>query len=63
MTKRWTSTEDTAVRLADALDYEHGGRRLVELAERLGRTGSAVRQRASRLRLRQLEERGEPPPR
>ena len=24
----------TAVRLADALDYEHGGRRLVELAGR-----------------------------
>ena len=51
MTRRWTSTEDTAVRLADALDYEHGGRRMVELAERLGRTEAAVRQRASKLRL------------
>lgn len=54
MTRRWTSTEDTAVRLADALDYEHGGRRLVELADRLGRTESAVRQRASKLRLERL---------
>ena len=49
--RRWTPTEDTAVRLADARDYEHGGRRLVELADRLGRTESAVRQRASKLRL------------
>ncbi len=55
MTRRWTPTEDTAVRLADALDYEHGGRRLVELADRLGRTESAVRQRASKLRLQRLE--------
>ena len=47
--------EDTAVRLADALDYEPGGRRLVELAERLGRSEAVVRQRASRLRLRRLE--------
>ena len=39
------------MRLADALDYEHGGRRLVELAERLGRTEAALRQRASKLRL------------
>ena len=38
MARRWTPTEDTAVRLADALDYEHGGTRLRELAERLGRT-------------------------
>ena len=43
------------MRLADALDYEHGGRRLVELAERLGRSEAAVRQWASRLRLRRLE--------
>ncbi len=49
------------MRLADALDYEHGGRRLVELAERLGRTEPAVRQRASRLRQRRLEGSGEPP--
>ena len=56
MTRRWTPGEDTAVRLADALDYEHGGRRLVELAERLGRSEAAVRQRASRLRLRRLDE-------
>ena len=55
MTRRWTPTEDTAVRLADALDYEHGGRRLVELADRLGRTESAVRQRAPKLRLQRLE--------
>ena len=55
MTRRWTPTEDTAVHLADALDYEHGGRRLVELADRLGRTESAVRQRASKLRLQRLE--------
>ena len=39
------------MRLADALDYEHGGRRLVELADRLGRSESAMRQRASKLRL------------
>ena len=42
---RWTSAEDTAVKLADSLDYAHGGRRLHELAERLGRTEAAVRQR------------------
>ena len=55
MGSRWTETEDTAVRLAAALDWEHGGRRLVELADRLGRTDAAVRQRASRLRALQLE--------
>ena len=55
MGSRWTATEDTAVRLAAALDWEHGGRRLVELADRLGRTEGAVRQRASRLRTLQLE--------
>jgi hypothetical protein len=43
------------VRLADALDYEHGGSRLRELANRLGRTEAAVRQRASRLRLERWE--------
>ena len=42
--------------MADALDYEHGGRRLVELADRLGRTEAAVRQRASRLRLERLQD-------
>ena len=55
MGNRWTESADTAVRLAAALDWEHGGRRLVELADRLGRTDAAVRQRASRLRAVQLE--------
>ena len=40
---------------SSALDWEHGGRRLVELADRLGRTEAAVRQRAARLRAGQLE--------
>ena len=35
MARRWTPTEDTAVRLADALDAEDGGRRLLEIARRL----------------------------
>ena len=61
MPRRWTATEDTAVRLADALDYEHGGRRLVELADRLGRTAAAVRQRASKLRLERLDADGDAP--
>ena len=47
-------TQDTAVRLAAALDYEHGGQRLRELADRLDRTEAAVRQRVSRLRAAQL---------
>ena len=55
MGRRWTESADTAVRLASALDWEHGGRGLVDLADRLGRTESAVRQRASRLRAVQLE--------
>ena len=55
MPRRWTPSEDVAVKLADALDYEHGGGRLRELAERLGRTEAAVRQRASRLRATRLE--------
>ena len=55
MGPRWTESEDTAVRLAAALDWEHGGRRLEDLANRLGRTEGAVRQRASRLRALQLE--------
>ena len=37
MTRRWTPSEDTAVRLADALDYEYGGRRLAEFADQLAR--------------------------
>ena len=48
MAHRWTESEDTAVRFAVALDYEHGGQRLRELSDR--RTEAAVRQRASRLR-------------
>ena len=56
MGRRWTESEDTAFRLAAALDWEHGGRRLVELADRLGRTEAAVRQRAFRLRAGQLED-------
>ncbi|MDE0002086.1 MAG: hypothetical protein OXQ29_05290 [Rhodospirillaceae bacterium] len=55
MTRRWTETEDTAVRLAAALDWEHGGDRIRELADRIGRTEGAVRQRAYRLRC-QVEE-------
>ena len=58
MARRWTESEDTAVRLAAALDYEDGGRRLRELADRLGRTEAAVRQRASRLRALQFEGEG-----
>ena len=42
MLRRWTPSEDVAVRLADALDAEDGGRRLLELARRLGRTEAAV---------------------
>ena len=55
MVRRWTPSEDVAVRLADALDYEHGGDRVRELAERLGRSEAAVRQRASRLRAARLK--------
>ena len=55
MARRWTETEDTAVRLAAALDWEHGGRRLADVADRLGRTEAAVRQRASRLHALRLE--------
>ncbi len=55
MASRWTESADTAVRLAAALDWEHGSRRLVELADRLGRPEAAVRQRSSRLRALQLE--------
>ena len=55
MPRRWTPNEDVAVRLADALDYEHGDSRLRELAERVGRSEAAVPQRASRLRAARLE--------
>ena len=51
MLRRWTEAQDTAVRLADSLDYTHGGCRLAELAARFSRTEPAVRQRASKLRL------------
>ena len=44
--RRWMPSEDIAVRLADAFDAEDGGRRLLELARRLGRTEAAVRRRA-----------------
>lgn len=50
MLRRWMPSEDIAVRLADALDAEDGGRRLLELARRLGRTEAAVRRRAWGLR-------------
>ena len=55
MLRRWTPSEDIAVRLADALDAEDGGRRLLELARRLGRTEAAVRRRAWRLRTARLK--------
>ena len=55
MLRRWMPSEDVAVRLADALDAEDGGRRLLELTRRLGRTEAAVRQRAWRLRAARLE--------
>ena len=58
MARRWTVSEDTAVRLAAALDYERGGQRLRELAGRLNRTEAAVRQRAWRLRAAQLKTAG-----
>ena len=35
MLRRWMPSEDIAVRLADALDAEDGGRRLLERAWRL----------------------------
>ena len=55
MLRRWMPSEDVAVRLADALDAEDGGRRLLELARRLGRTEAAGRQRVWRLRAARLE--------
>ena len=55
MLRRWMPSEDIAVRLADALDAEDGGRRLLELARRLGRTEAAVRRRAWRLRTARLK--------
>ena len=50
MPRRWMPSGDVAVRLADALDAEDGGRRLLGLARRLGRTEAAVRRRAWGLR-------------
>ena len=55
MLRRWTPSEDIAVRLADALDAEDGGRRLLDIARRLGRTEAAVRRRAWGLRAARLE--------
>ena len=55
MAPRWTESEDTAVRLAAALDLEAGGQRLRELADSLGRTEAAVRRRARQLRATQPE--------
>ena len=55
MLRRWMPSEDIAVRLADALDAEDGGRRLLDIARRLGRTEAAVRRRAWRLRTARLE--------
>ena len=48
--RRWMPSEDVAVRLADALDAEDGGRRLLDI----GRTEAAVRRRAWRLRAARL---------
>ena len=44
-----------AVRLADVLDADDGGRRLLELAQRLGRTKAAIRRRAWSLRVARHE--------
>ena len=49
MLRRWMPSEDIAVRLADALDAEDGGRRLLELARRIGRTEAAVGTNITRL--------------
>ena len=43
------------MRLADALDAADGGRRLLDLADRLGRTEAAARSRAARLRALRFE--------
>ena len=56
MARRWTESEDTAVRLAAALDGEDGGQRLRVLAGRLGRTEAAVRWRAWHLRAAHAED-------
>jgi len=47
-------SEDIAVRRAEALDAEDGGRRLLEIARRLGRTEAAVGRRAWGLRAARL---------
>ena len=54
MPRRWMPSEDIAVRLADALDAEDGGRRLLDPARRIGRTEAAVRRRAWHLRAARL---------
>ena len=51
-------SEDIAVRLADALHAEDGGRQLLELGRRLGRTEAAVRRPAWGLRADRLETAG-----
>ena len=43
MVRRWMPSEDIAVRLADALDAEDGGRRLLEIARRLRAARLGVR--------------------
>ena len=43
------------MRLADALDAGDGGRRLLELDDRLGRSEAAVRSRAARRLALRLE--------
>ena len=52
---------EALVAAADAAARGQLPERGVSAAYRLGRTEAAVRQRASRLRLRRLEEGGEPP--
>ena len=59
MARRWTESEDTAVRLAAAFDFEDGGQRLRELADRLGRTEAAVRWRTWQLRAAPIEDAAE----
>lgn len=51
----WTESEETAVRLAAALDYEFSGRRIREPAARLGRAEAAAPLRASQFRALQVE--------
>ena len=55
LARRWTESEETAVRLAAALDHEFGGQRTRGPAARLGRTEAAVRQRPPQHRALQVE--------